>query len=102
MASIATFFLENQEIIFLVILAIFLGVEVISNVPAILHTPLMSGSNAVSGVVVMGAIIVIGYADPKDTLSLSLGFLAVVLGTLNVIGGFAVTGRMLAMFKKKK
>ncbi|GIV31680.1 MAG: pyridine nucleotide transhydrogenase subunit alpha [Saprospiraceae bacterium] len=102
MAAIASFFLENQEMVFMIILAIFLGVEVISNVPAILHTPLMSGSNAISGVVIMGAIIVIGYADPADTLSLALGFLAVVLGTLNVVGGFAVTGRMLAMFKKKK
>ncbi|GAB4245697.1 MAG: NAD(P) transhydrogenase subunit alpha [Saprospiraceae bacterium] len=102
MASVATFFLENQEMIFLVILAIFLGVEVISNVPAILHTPLMSGSNAISGVVIMGSIIVIGYADPNDTLQLVLGLLAVVLGTLNVVGGFAVTGRMLAMFKKRK
>ncbi len=102
MASVATFFIENQEMIFLVILAIFLGVEVISNVPAILHTPLMSGSNAISGVVIMGAIIVIGYANPDDTLSLVFGLLAVVLGTLNVVGGFAVTGRMLAMFKKRK
>lgn len=102
MISIATFFLENQEMIFLIILAIFLGVEVISNVPAILHTPLMSGSNAISGVVIMGAIIMIGYVDPNDTLSLVLGVLAVVLGALNVVGGFAVTGRMLAMFRKRK
>ncbi|MFQ5446641.1 MAG: NAD(P) transhydrogenase subunit alpha [Saprospiraceae bacterium] len=102
MASITSFFLENQEMIFLVILAIYLGEEVISNVPAVLHTPLMSGSNAISGVVIMGSIIVIGHASPDDYLSLSFGFLAVVLGTLNVVGGFAVTGRMLAMFKKKK
>jgi proton-translocating NAD(P)+ transhydrogenase subunit alpha len=102
MASIASFFLENQEMIFLVILAIFLGEEVISNVPSVLHTPLMSGSNAISGVVIMGSIIVIGHASPDDYLKLALGFLAVVLGTLNVVGGFAVTGRMLAMFKKKK
>jgi len=102
MASITSFFLDNQEMIFLVILAIYLGEEVISNVPAVLHTPLMSGSNAISGVVIMGSIIVIGHAPPDDYLSLSLGFVAVVLGTLNVVGGFAVTGRMLAMFKKKK
>lgn len=88
--------------IFLIVLAIFLGTEVIKNVPALLHTPLMSGSNAISGVVIMGSIIVIGHARPDDYLTLSLGFLAVVLGTLNVVGGFAVTGRMLAMFKKKK
>jgi len=102
MASITSFFLENQEMIFLIILAIYLGEEVIANVPSVLHTPLMSGSNAISGVVIMGSIIAIGHAAPDDYLLLSFGFLAVVLGTLNVVGGFAVTGRMLAMFKKKK
>ncbi len=88
--------------VFIVILAIYLGMEVISNVPSLLHTPLMSGSNAISGVVIMGAIIILGHARPDDYLTLSLGFLAVVLGMINVVGGFAVTGRMLAMFKKKK
>ena len=102
MQALSEFFLHNQEMIFLVILAIFLGTEVIKNVPALLHTPLMSGSNAVSGVVIMGSIIVLGHARPDDYVTLVLGFLAVVLGTLNVVGGFAVTGRMLAMFKKKK
>lgn len=94
-------FLENQDFIFLIILAIFLGVEVIANVPAVLHTPLMSGANAIHGVVIIGSIIVMGHADPGDYLSLILGFLAVVLGTLNVVGGFVVTNRMLEMFKKK-
>ena len=102
MQAFSDFFLQNQEMIFLVILAIFLGTEVIKNVPALLHTPLMSGSNAISGVVVMGSIIVIGHASSDDYLTLALGFLAVVLGTLNVVGGFAVTGRMLSMFKRKK
>ena len=102
MQALSEFFLHNQEMIFLVILAIFLGTEVIKNVPALLHTPLMSGSNAVSGVVIMGSIIVLGHARPDDYVTLVLGFLAVVLGTLNVVGGFAATGRMLAMFKKKK
>ena len=102
MQAFSEFFLQNQDMIFLIILAIFLGTEVIKNVPALLHTPLMSGSNAISGVVVMGSIIVIGHARADDYLVLTLGFLAVVLGTLNVVGGFAVTGRMLAMFKKKK
>ena len=88
--------------IYIVILSIFLGIEVISNVPAILHTPLMSGANAIHGVVIIGAIIVMGHADPNDYLALGLGFLAVVLGTLNVVGGFVVTNRMLEMFKKKK
>lgn len=102
MESLSTFFLENLEMVFIVMLAIYLGMEVISNVPSLLHTPLMSGSNAISGVVIMGAIIILGHARPDDYLTLSLGFLTVVLGMINVVGGFAVTGRMLAMFKKKK
>jgi len=80
-------------------LSVFLGIEVISNVPAILHTPLMSGANAIHGVVIIGAIIVMGHAE--STLAMVLGFLAVILGTLNVVGGFVVTDRMLDMFKKK-
>ena len=102
MEALATFYLDNQSMIYIVILSIFLGIEVISNVPAILHTPLMSGANAIHGVVIIGAIIVMGHADPNDYLALGLGFLAVVLGTLNVVGGFVVTNRMLEMFKKKK
>ena len=102
MDNIASFFIENQDMIYIVILSIFLGIEVISNVPAILHTPLMSGANAIHGVVIVGAIIVMGHAASDDYLALSLGFLAVVLGTLNVVGGFVVTNRMLEMFKKKK
>ena len=94
------FFLEYKEMIFIIILSIFLGIEVISHVPAVLHTPLMSGSNAIHGVVIIGAIIVMGHAE--TTLSLVFGFIAVILGTLNVVGGFVVTDRMLEMFKKKK
>ncbi len=100
MEQFSDFFLRNREAIFLVILSVFLGIEVISHVPAILHTPLMSGANAIHGVVIIGAIIVMGHAD--STGSMILGFLAVVLGTLNVVGGFVVTDRMLEMFKKKK
>jgi H+-translocating NAD(P) transhydrogenase subunit alpha len=100
MENILDFFLKNREAIFLVILSIFLGIEVISHVPAILHTPLMSGANAIHGVVIIGAIIVMGHAE--TTSAMILGFLAVVLGTLNVVGGFVVTDRMLEMFKKKK
>ena len=92
--------LDTWYVIYILILAAFLGVEVISNVPAILHTPLMSGANAIHGVVIIGSIIVMGHAD--STLALVLGFLAVILGTLNVVGGFVVTNRMLQMFKKKK
>ena len=81
------------------ILSVFLGIEVISHVPAILHTPLMSGANAIHGVVIIGAIIVMGHAE--GVLAMVFGFLAVFLGTLNVVGGFVVTDRMLDMFKKK-
>ena len=92
---------KNLDLIYIFILAIFVGVEVIKHIPAVLHTPLMSGANARSGVVVVGAMLVMLNADPNDYLALGLGFVAVVLGILNVVGGFAVTGRMLQMFKKK-
>ncbi|GHB25254.1 NAD(P) transhydrogenase subunit alpha [Mongoliitalea lutea] len=101
MESILQFIGENMEMVYFLILAILLGVEVISNVPAILHTPLMSGANAIHGVVVVGAIIVMLQASPDNYLALGVGFLAVIVGTLNVIGGFVVTDRMLEMFKKK-
>lgn len=100
MESILEFFYTYRQAIFIIVLSIFLGIEVISNVPAVLHTPLMSGANAIHGVVIIGAIIVMGHAD--NTLALVLGFLAVVLGTLNVVGGFVVTDRMLEMFNKKR
>jgi len=101
MTEMYQLFLENKDFVYVIILSIFLGVEVISNVPAILHTPLMSGANAIHGVVIIGAIIVMGHASPDNTMALALGFIAVVLGTLNVVGGFVVTNRMLEMFKKK-
>ncbi len=90
---------STLSLIYLVILMAFLGVELIGHVPSVLHTPLMSGANAIHGVVIIGSIIVMGIAD--DTLSMILGFLAVVLGTLNVVGGFVVTNRMLEMFRRK-
>ena len=102
MQSILDFLAGHIEIIYIVILSIFLGIEVIGRVPSVLHTPLMSGANAIHGVVVIGAIIVLGKAQPDNYLALVLGFLAVLLGTLNVVGGFVVTDRMLEMFKKKK
>jgi len=92
----------NQSILYIMILMIFVGIEVIGRVPAVLHTPLMSGANAIHGVVIIGAIIVMGQAPADNYLALVLGFLAVVLGTVNVVGGFVVTDRMLEMFKKKK
>jgi NAD(P) transhydrogenase subunit alpha len=79
------------------VLASFVGFEVISKVPSILHTPLMSGTNAIHGVILVGAMIVLGTAH--GTAEITLGFIAVVLATLNVVGGFVVTDRMLEMFK---
>ena len=102
MNSILAFLGENIQMIYIVILSIFVGVEVIGKVPSVLHTPLMSGANAIHGVVIVGSIIVMLNTEPGDILLLSLGFVAVVLGTLNVVGGFVVTDRMLEMFKKKK
>lgn len=101
MEEILSLFYDNREFIFLIIVSVFLGIEVISNVPAVLHTPLMSGANAIHGVVIIGSIIIMLQADPSNYYALGLGFLAVVLGTLNVVGGFVVTNRMLEMFKKK-
>jgi NAD(P) transhydrogenase subunit alpha len=101
MENILNFISSNQQIIYIVILMIFVGIEVIGRVPSVLHTPLMSGANAIHGVVVIGAIIIMGKAETDNYLALILGFLAVVLGTLNVVGGFVVTDRMLEMFKKK-
>jgi NAD(P) transhydrogenase subunit alpha len=102
MNSIVTWISINREMIYVVILMIFVGIEVIGRVPSVLHTPLMSGANAIHGVVIIGAIIVMGRAESNNYLALILGFLAVVLGTLNVVGGFVVTDRMLEMFKSKK
>lgn len=102
MSNFLSWIHTHQEYIYIVILMIFLGIEVIGRVPSVLHTPLMSGANAIHGVVIIGAIIVMGKAESDNYLALVLGFLAVILGTLNVVGGFVVTDRMLEMFKKKK
>jgi NAD(P) transhydrogenase subunit alpha len=83
------------------VLAIFLGFEVISKVPTLLHTPLMSGTNAIHGIVIVGAMLVAGTGD-ADGLTQVLGFVAVVLASANVVGGFVVTDRMLEMFKKRE
>ena len=79
------------------VLSIFVGIEIIAKVPSILHTPLMSGSNAIHGVILVGSMLILGSATTH--LEEVLGFLAVILGTLNVVGGFVVTDRMLGMFK---
>lgn len=102
MESLINWIGVHQQMIFIVILMIFVGIEVIGRVPSVLHTPLMSGANAIHGVVIIGAIIVMGQAEADNIPALVLGFLAVVLGTLNVVGGFVVTDRMLEMFRKKK
>ena len=102
MTDFLQFIKDNLQITYILILSVFVGIEVIRSIPAVLHTPLMSGANALSGVVIVGAILVMLHADSSDYLALALGFIAVVLGVLNVVGGFAVTDRMLQMFKKKK
>ena len=85
----------------ILVLAIFLGFEVISKVPTMLHTPLMSGTNAIHGIVIVGAILISG-AIGSDLFMTIVGFLAIVLATANVVGGFVVTDRMLEMFKKRE
>ena len=92
--------MELILLLFTFILAAFLGFELVSKVPSQLHTPLMSGSNAISGITIVGALIAAGQAD--GNLSTWLGFAALVLATVNVVGGYMVTDRMLSMFKAKK
>ena len=102
MTDIIAFFEEHLDIIYLLTFAIFLGFEVISKIPTVLHTPLMSGSNAISGVVIIGAILVIRVTDPTNYFALIMATLGIALGAINLVGGFAVTNRMLQMFNKKK
>lgn len=102
MQEILEYLLSNVATINLWVITVFLGLEVISKVPTVLHTPLMSGSNAISGIVIVGAVILVRQAASDDLVALSLGFIGIVLGTINVVGGHAVTHRMLEMFKKKK
>jgi H+-translocating NAD(P) transhydrogenase subunit alpha len=102
MDTLIQFISENLTMIYVLVLATFLGFELIANVPTVLHTPLMSGANAISGVVIIGAILLIRRAESGDYLALVLGFVGIVLGMVNVVGGHAVTDRMLEMFKKKK
>jgi NAD(P) transhydrogenase subunit alpha len=95
--------IHNTILVFevtILVLSVFLGIEVISKVPAMLHTPLMSGTNAIHGIVIVGAMIVLGLPH-KDLFTWIIGFIAVVLASANVVGGFVVTDRMLEMFKKR-
>ena len=89
-----------MDLLIILVLAIFLGFELISKVPSTLHTPLMSGSNAISGITLIGALVVAGDGGGGPLLTI-LGIAAVAFATINVVGGYLVTGRMLAMFKKK-
>jgi H+-translocating NAD(P) transhydrogenase subunit alpha len=88
--------------IYILVLAIFVGFEVITKVPTILHTPLMSGSNAISGISIVGALLVAGMGNVGGTAQIALGVIALIMATINVVGGFMVTDRMLQMFKKKE
>lgn len=101
MNEIIQFIEENPMMLFMLVMAIYLGLELISKVPTVLHTPLMSGTNAISGVVIIGAILLVRQSASDDYLALGLGFLGIILGMINVVGGHAVTNRMLQMFKKK-
>ncbi len=92
--------MDLLSLIIIFALALFIGYEVITKVPSTLHTPLMSGSNAISGIVIVGAIIIASNAD--GILAIILSVVAIVLATINVIGGFMITDRMLAMFKKRR
>ena len=85
--------------LYVFVLSIFVGYEIISKVPPLLHTPLMSGTNAISGISLVGAVIAAGHGE--DRLTTVLGFVAIICGTINVIGGYLVTNRMLQMFRKK-
>ena len=102
MTTILNFISENLDIIYLITFTIFLGFELISSIPTVLHTPLMSGSNAISGVVLIGAVLLIRQTDSESYFTLILAMLGIILGTLNLVGGFSVTHRMLEMFNKKK
>ncbi len=94
--------IEGFVALYIFMLAAFTGYEVISRVPVILHTPLMSGSNFVHGIVLVGAMVALGKADPSSTLELAIGFIGVTLAAGNVVGGYVVTERMLEMFKSSK
>ena len=101
MESIINFLITNEILIYLLLFTILLGFEVISKVPSILHTPLMSGANAISGIVILGAIILIRNTSPDNYIVLTLASIALFVGSINVFGVFFLTNRMLSMFNKK-
>ncbi|MDX1959339.1 MAG: NAD(P) transhydrogenase subunit alpha [Leptospiraceae bacterium] len=95
------YFLAYRYLVYIVLLSTIVGIEIISKAPAILQAPLTSGINAIHGVLILGAIIVMGNAKEDDVFSLVLGFIAVILASIHVVGGFVLTDRILFMFKKK-
>ena len=101
MSEFFSFLSDNMLSVYLFVFTVYLGFELISKVPSVLHTPLMSGANAISGVVLVGSIIFIRSTPPEDYISLGIGALALIMAMINIVGGFVVTNRMLAMFKKK-
>lgn len=92
----------NLLMLYLIVFTVILGFEVISKVPTVLHTPLMSGANAISGIVLIGAIFLMRSTAPDQYLKLAIGSCSIILAMINIVGGFAVTDRMLSMFNKKK
>ncbi|MCB0374476.1 MAG: NAD(P) transhydrogenase subunit alpha [Sinomicrobium sp.] len=101
MNTIGSFLSDNMTSLYLLVFTIYLGFELISKVPSVLHTPLMSGANAISGVVLVGSIIFIRSTSAEDYFALSIASLALIAAMINIVGGFVVTNRMLSMFKKK-
>lgn len=101
MGAIIEFIETNPLMLYMLVMAVYLGFELIAKVPTVLHTPLMSGANAISGVVIIGAILLVRQSSSEDYFSLILGFIGIILGMINIVGGHAVTNRMLQMFKKK-
>ena len=101
MSDLIAFLSENMLSIYLLVFTIYLGFELISKVPSVLHTPLMSGANAISGVVLVGSIIFIRSTPADDYFGLSVAAVALIIAMINIVGGFVVTNRMLSMFKKK-
>lgn len=102
MTDILQFITTNLNMIYILAFAIFLGFEIISKVPTVLHTPLMSGSNAISGLILIGAILLIRVTPSDNYITLILATFGIIFGAINAFGGFAVTGRMLEMFNKKR
>ena len=102
MTDILQFITTNLNMIYIFAFAIFLGFEIISKVPSVLHTPLMSGSNAISGLILIGAILLIRVTPSDNYITLILATFGIIFGAINAFGGFAVTGRMLEMFNKKR